>query len=133
MERCKISKKKYFRCFEVSTGHKKWKGVKSQKIKVFPLFWSKYLSSWTGPDMSKSQLFRSGHDQIRTWQVRTWPNRDFLSKFACFGFKIRFLTKFHNDSASFLSEKLKNQVILIKNLNIWLKISKIPQKYPKNR
>ena len=34
----KSQKKKYFRCFEVSTGHKKWKGVKSQKKKVFPLF-----------------------------------------------------------------------------------------------
>ena len=33
----KSQKKKYFRCFEVSTGHKKWKGVKSEKIKVFPM------------------------------------------------------------------------------------------------
>ena len=31
------SQKKYFRCFEVSTGHEKWKGVKSEKIKVFPM------------------------------------------------------------------------------------------------
>ena len=122
MERCKISKKKYFRCFEVSTGHKKWKGVKSEKIKVFPLFWSKYLSSWTGPDMSKSRLFRSGHVQITTFQVRTCPNHDFWLNFKCFGFKIRFLTKWRNDSASFLLEKLKNQVFLIKNLNIWPKI-----------
>ena len=135
MERCKFSKK------------------------IFPMVWSKYLSSWTGPDMSKSQLFRSGHDQIttfqvrtwpnqdfsgpdmsrsrffrsghvqiRTFQVRTWPNQDFWWNFECFGFKIRFLTKFHNDSASFLPEKLKNQVILTKNLNIWPKIPKIPQK-----
>ena len=36
--------------------NKKWKGVKSEKIKVFPLVCSKYLSSWTGPDMSKSRL-----------------------------------------------------------------------------
>ena len=35
--------------------NKKWKGVKSEKIKVFPLVCSKYLSSWTG-------LGRSGHD-----------------------------------------------------------------------
>ena len=130
MERCKIAKK-YFRCFEVSTGHKKWKGVKSQKKKVFPLFWSKYLSSWTGPDMSKSGLFRSGHDQIRTFQVRTCPNHDFLLNFECFGFKIRFLTKWHNDSASFFLEKLKKHIILIKNLNIWPKIPKIPQKSQK--
>ena len=33
----------------------KWKGVQSEKIKVFPLVCSKYLSSWTG-------LGRSGHD-----------------------------------------------------------------------
>ena len=30
----------------------KCKGVKSEKIKVFPLVCSKYLSSWTGPDMT---------------------------------------------------------------------------------
>ena len=35
--------------------NKRWKGVKSEKIKVFPLVCSKYLSSWTG-------LGRSGHD-----------------------------------------------------------------------
>ena len=131
MERCKISKKKYFRCFEVSTGHKKWKGVKSQKIKVFPLFWSKYLSSWTGPDMSKSRLFRSGHVQITTFQVRTCPNQDFWWNFECFGFKIRFLTKFHNDSASFFPEELKKHIILIKNLNIWPKTWKYDQKSKK--
>ena len=34
----KSQKKKYFRCFEVSTGHKKWKGVKSQKKKYFRCF-----------------------------------------------------------------------------------------------
>ena len=39
--------------------NKKWKGVKSEKIKVFPLVCSKYLSSWTG-------LGRSGHVQITT-------------------------------------------------------------------
>ena len=37
--------------------NKKGKGVKSEKIKVFPLVCSKYLSSWTG-------LGRSGHDKI---------------------------------------------------------------------
>ena len=35
---------------------KKWKGVKSEQIKVFPLVCSKYLSSWTGPDMTKSRV-----------------------------------------------------------------------------
>ena len=41
-------------------GNKKWKGVISEKIKVFPLVCSKYLSSWTG-------LGRSGHVQITTF------------------------------------------------------------------
>ena len=40
--------------------NQKWKGVLSEKIKVFPLVCSKYLSSWTG-------LGRSGHDQITTF------------------------------------------------------------------
>ena len=35
--------------------NRKWKGVISEKIKVFPLVFTKYLSSWTG-------LGRSGHD-----------------------------------------------------------------------
>ena len=35
--------------------NKEWKGVKSEKIKVFPFVCSKYLSSWRG-------LGRSGHD-----------------------------------------------------------------------
>ena len=77
--------------------NKKWKGVKSQKKKYFRCF-----EVSTGPP----------------GQVRACPISDFWSNFTRFGFKIRFLTKFHNDSASFLPEKLKNQVILIKNLNI---------------
>ena len=40
--------------------NKEWKGVKSEKIKIFPLVCSKYLSSWTG-------LGKSGHDQITTF------------------------------------------------------------------
>ena len=40
--------------------NKKKKGVKSEKIKIFPLVCSKYLSSWTG-------LGRSGHVQITTF------------------------------------------------------------------
>ena len=39
---------------------KKWKGVISGKIKIFPLVCNKYLSSWTG-------LGRSGHVQITTF------------------------------------------------------------------
>ena len=39
--------------------NKKWKGVISEKIKVFPLACSKYLSSWTG-------LGRSGHVRFPT-------------------------------------------------------------------
>ena len=85
----KSQKKIYFRCFEVSTGHKKWKGVKSQKKKKY-FRWFEVSTcplgqvrtcpnhdfsgpdmTFSGPDMSKSQLFRSGHVQIRTFQVRT--------------------------------------------------------------
>ena len=39
--------------------------------------------------------------------------------------------KFLDDSASFLQEKLKNHVILTKNLNILAKIQKIPKKIRK--
>ena len=46
--------------------NKEWKGVISEKIKVFLLVCSKYLSSWTG-------LGRSGHDGSqsfgRIWHV----------------------------------------------------------------
>merc|ERR1711924_195287 len=50
----------------------------------------------------------------RSWQVRTCPISDFWSDFACFGFKIGFLTKFLDDSAWFLLEKLKKHIILSK-------------------
>ena len=40
--------------------NRKWKGVISEKIKVFPLVCSKYLSSWTG-------LGRSGHVRFLTF------------------------------------------------------------------
>ena len=40
--------------------NKTWKGVISEKIKVFPLVCSKYLSSWTG-------LGRSGHVRFPTF------------------------------------------------------------------
>ena len=49
------------------------------------------------------------------WQVRTCPNHDFWSNLTRFGFKIRFLTSFLNDSAWFLLEKLIKHVILTKN------------------
>ena len=41
--------------------NKKWKGVKSEKIKVFPMVCSKYLSSWTGPGMSDFRLLVQFH------------------------------------------------------------------------
>ena len=69
----------------------------------------------------------------RSWQVRTCPISDFWSNFACFGFRMRFLTKCLNDSAWFLLEKLKKHVIFTKNLNIWQIFPKIPQKIPQNR
>ena len=40
--------------------NKRWRGVKSEKIKIFPLVCSEYLSSWTG-------LGRSRHVQITTF------------------------------------------------------------------
>ena len=35
---------------------KKLNGVTSEKMKVFPLVCSKYLSSWTGPDMTEVRV-----------------------------------------------------------------------------
>ena len=51
-------------------------------------------------------------------RVRRWRKSEFWSNLARFGSKNGILTKWHNDSASFLLEKLKNQVILTKNFNI---------------
>ena len=58
-------------------------------------------------------------------RVRRWRKSEFWSNLARFGSRNGILTKWHNDSASFLPEKLKNQVILTKNLNIWLNIQKV--------
>ena len=44
----------------IKLDNKKWKGVISEKIKVFALVCSKYLSSWTG-------LGRSGHVQSQSF------------------------------------------------------------------
>ena len=49
-------------------------------------------------------------------QVRTCPISDFWSNFARFGSKTKFLTKFLDDSAWFLLEKLKKHVILTKSV-----------------
>ena len=48
--------------------NKNWKGVKSEKIKVFPLVCSKYLSSWTGPDMTEVRVLV----QFWTFRVQRW-------------------------------------------------------------
>ena len=48
--------------------NKKWKGVKSEKIKVFPLVCSKCLSSWTGPDMTEVRILV----QFCTFRVPKW-------------------------------------------------------------
>ena len=50
---------------------------------------------------------RSGHDRSQS-----------LVQFGTFGSRNGILTKFIDDSASFLPEKLNNHVILTKNLNI---------------
>ena len=47
------SQKKYFRCFEVST-------CPPGQVRTCP------NHNFSGPDMTKSGLGRSGHDQIRT-------------------------------------------------------------------
>ena len=54
-------------------------------------------------------------------RVRTLLKDEFWSNLARFGSRNGILTKWHNDSASFLPEKLKKHVILIKNFNIWPK------------
>ena len=75
--------------------------IQSEKIKAFPLVCSKYLSSWTGLGRSRQARFPT-----------CWSN------FAWFGFKICFLTKFLDNSAWLLLEKLKEHVFSIKNFNI---------------
>ena len=62
-------------------------------------------------------------------EVRTWRKSEFWSNLTRFGSKNSFLTKWPNDSASFLPEKLKTQVILTPNLNIWPQIPTILKKY----
>ena len=49
-------------------------------------------------------------------EVRTWLKSEFWSNLARFGSRNSILTKFMDDSASFLPEKFKNHVILIKTL-----------------
>ena len=61
-------------------------------------------------------------------QVRTWRKEEFWSNLARFGSRNGILTKWHNDSASFLLEKLKKHIIFIKNSNILSKFPKIFQK-----
>ena len=63
-----------------------------------------YGSSWTG--LGDSVNFPSTF------------RRDFWTNFVRFRSKTKFLMKFLDDSTSFLLEKLKNHVILTKNLNI---------------
>ena len=42
--------------------------IKSEKIKVFPLVCSKYLSSFTGPDMTEGGVLV----QFGTFRVQKW-------------------------------------------------------------
>ena len=42
--------------------------VKSEKIKVFPLVCSKYLSSWIGPDMTEVRVLV----QFYTFRIQKW-------------------------------------------------------------
>ena len=50
------------------------------------------------------------------WEVRTCPKSEFWSNSAHFGSKTEFLTKFLNDSACFLQEKLKKHIFPLKTL-----------------
>ena len=100
-----------FLIYGVNRRQVKWKGVKSEKIKVFLLVCSKYLSSWTGPDMTEVRVLV----QFCTFRVQ----------------KLYFDEIYINDSASFLLEKLRNHVILTKNLNICPQIPKILPKSSK--
>ena len=63
MDPCGTVKLKVPLPYKVTTNakfaNKEWKGVNLEKIKVFPLARSKYLSSWTG-------LGRSGHVRFQT-------------------------------------------------------------------
>ena len=61
-------------------------------------------------------VFRTAADRPPT--ARTCPISDFWSNFARFGSQNCILTKFIDDSAWFLLEKLKKHVILIKTHNI---------------
>ena len=63
-----------------------------------------YGSSWTG--------LGEGVNFPATFRTDIWTN------FAHFGTQNGILMKFLNDSASFLLEKLKNQVILTQNPDI---------------
>ena len=56
--------------------NKEWKGVTSEKIEVFPLVCSKYLSSWTG--LGKSRHVRS---QSFNQSSHIWVQNLFFSKF----------------------------------------------------
>ena len=66
------SQKRYKRGFAIRT----WKiinllsktddFINSEKIKVFPLVCSKYLSSWTGPDMTEVRVLV----QFRTLRIQ---------------------------------------------------------------
>ena len=77
-------------------------------------------------DMSPVERRGKEKDQVRkdlfswtaTGQVLAGPISDCWSNFVCFGFKIGFLTKFLDDSAWFLLEKLKKHVFSTKNPNI---------------
>ena len=59
--------------------------------------------------LSKTGLGRSGHDRSQSFGPIWHGSGPEMNGI---------LTKRHNDSASFLPEKLKNQVILTQNLNM---------------
>ena len=88
------------------------------------------MESRGGPDMSKFPLWSQE-------EVRTWRKDEFLSNLACFGSRNGILTKWHNDSASFLPEKLKVKLswpkILIFNSKYQKDFQKQVNKYLRNK
>ena len=94
-----------------------------------------YEALWPGPGLGPSPGWgpvRVGAHMGPPGQVRTWPNQDFWSNLVRLGSRNGILTKWHHDSASFLLEKLKNYVILTKNLNILTNNPENIRKIPKN-
>ena len=91
-------------------------------------FWIRNVRNWTkSRDLVMSRPVQEQYWKMLQTKIEAIWFRE--SNFTRFGSKNGILTKFIDDSASFLLEKLKNHIILTKNLNILPKIQKIPQQF----